>query len=87
MSGFQQQYSLWDEFLSLWATSRLATITLDEYRSAGSKNSFKRKSKAVLDASVCFLSIKSRLVINTLDEQFWFFLLPLLEHSDRGEML
>ena len=55
MSGFQQQYSLWDEFLPLWATSRLTTITLDEYRSTGSKNSFKRKSKAVRDASVCSL--------------------------------
>lgn len=34
-----------------------------------------------------FLVVKSRLVINTLNEQFWFFLLPLLERSDRGEML
>ncbi|WP_196305658.1 LysR family transcriptional regulator, partial [Variovorax paradoxus] len=25
------------------------------------------------------LGVKSRLVINTLNEQFWFFLLPLLE--------
>ena len=33
------------------------------------------------------LIVKSRLVINTLDEQFWFFLLPFLERSDRGEML
>ena len=33
------------------------------------------------------LSVKSRLVINTLDEQFWFFLLPFLECSDRGEMI
>ena len=33
------------------------------------------------------LGVKSRLVINTLDEQFWFFLLPFLERSDRGEML
>lgn len=33
------------------------------------------------------LDVKSRLVINTFNEQFWFFLLPLLERSDRGEML
>ena len=36
---------------------------------------------------ICVLGVKSRLVINTLDEQFWFFLLPFLERSDRGEML
>ena len=34
-----------------------------------------------------FLGVKSRLVINTFNEQFWFFLLPFLECSDRGEML
>ena len=33
------------------------------------------------------LVVKSRLVINTFNEQFWFFLLPFLECSDRGEML
>ena len=33
------------------------------------------------------LHVKSRLVINTFNEQFWFFLLPLLQRSDRGEML
>ena len=34
-----------------------------------------------------YLGVKSRLVINTFNEQFWFFLLPFLECSDRGEML
>ena len=34
-----------------------------------------------------WVAVKSRLVINTLDEQFWFFLLPFLECSDRGEMI
>ncbi len=33
------------------------------------------------------LAVKSRLIINTFNEQFWFFLLPFLECSDRGEML
>jgi 5-methylcytosine-specific restriction enzyme B len=40
MSDFQKQYTLWDEFLSAWPTSRLATMTLDEYSQAGSKDSF-----------------------------------------------
>ncbi|MFN4343092.1 MAG: AAA family ATPase [Azonexus sp.] len=40
MSDFQQQYALWDEFLSVWPASRLATMTLDEYSQAGSKDSF-----------------------------------------------
>lgn len=40
MSVFQQQYALWDEFLSVWPASRLATMTLDEYSQAGSKDSF-----------------------------------------------
>ena len=40
MSDFQQQYALWDEFLSVWPASRLATMTLDEYSQAGSKDRF-----------------------------------------------
>ncbi|MCC6439249.1 MAG: hypothetical protein IT476_01390 [Rhodanobacteraceae bacterium] len=40
MSDFQTQYALWDEFLAVWPASRLATMTLDEYTQAGSKDSF-----------------------------------------------
>lgn len=40
MSDFQQQYVLWDEFLAVWPRTRLATMTLDEYTQAGSKDSF-----------------------------------------------
>jgi len=40
VSDFQKQYALWDEFLSVWPASRLATITLDDYSQAGSKDSF-----------------------------------------------
>jgi 5-methylcytosine-specific restriction protein B len=40
MSDFQQQYALWDEFLTLWPRTRLATMSLDEYSQAGSKDSF-----------------------------------------------
>lgn len=40
MSDFQQQYALWDEFLSVWPVSRLAAMTLDEYSQAGSKDTF-----------------------------------------------
>ena len=40
MSDFQKQYALWDEFLTVWPASRLATMTLDEYSQAGSKDSF-----------------------------------------------
>lgn len=37
MNDFQQQYARWDEFLKVWPASRLATMTLDEYSKAGSK--------------------------------------------------
>jgi len=40
MNDLQQQYTLWDEFLRVWPVSRLATMTLDEYTQAGSKDSF-----------------------------------------------
>jgi 5-methylcytosine-specific restriction protein B len=49
MSDFQQQYALWDEFLSVWPASRLATMTLDEYRQAGSKDSFTYRIESRLD--------------------------------------
>jgi 5-methylcytosine-specific restriction enzyme B len=40
MPDFQQQYALWDEFLSAWPVLRLASMTVDEYTRAGSKESF-----------------------------------------------
>lgn len=40
MSDYQERYQLWDEFLSVWPASRLATMSLDEYSQAGSKDSF-----------------------------------------------
>lgn len=40
MPDFQQQYALWDEFLSLWPASRLASMTIEEYTQAGSQDSF-----------------------------------------------
>lgn len=40
MSELPKKYGLWDEFLSAWPTSRLTTMTLDEYSQAGSKDSF-----------------------------------------------
>lgn len=40
MPDFQQQYALWDEFLSVWPASRLASMTIDEYTQAGSQDSF-----------------------------------------------
>ncbi|MFC4276139.1 McrB family protein [Achromobacter aloeverae] len=40
MTDFQQQYALWDEFLAVWPATRLATMRLDEYTQAGSKDSF-----------------------------------------------
>ena len=40
MNDFQKHYALWDEFLSVWPASRLATMTLDEYSLAGSKDTF-----------------------------------------------
>lgn len=45
MSDFKQQYALWDEFLSAWPLSRLATITLDEYSPSGSKDSFAKRGR------------------------------------------
>ena len=40
MPDFQQQYAIWDEFLSVWPASRLASMTIDEYTQAGSQDSF-----------------------------------------------
>lgn len=49
MSDFQTQYALWDEFLTVWPASRLATMTLDEYTQAGSKDSFTYWIESQLD--------------------------------------
>lgn len=49
MGDFQKHYALWDEFLNVWPTSRLATMTLDEYNQAGSKESFTYWIEARLD--------------------------------------
>lgn len=38
MPDFQRLYDLWDEFLRVWPRERLATMTLDEYTLAGSKD-------------------------------------------------
>lgn len=40
MSDFREQYALWDEFLEVWPATGLATMTLDEYTQAESKDSF-----------------------------------------------
>lgn len=40
MIDFPRQYALWDEFLTVWPRARLATMALDEYSLAGSKDSF-----------------------------------------------
>lgn len=40
MIDFQEQDALWDQFLSVWPASRLATMTLDEYSKVGSKDTF-----------------------------------------------
>lgn len=31
MTDFPKQYAVWDEFLTAWPASRLATMTLDEF--------------------------------------------------------
>ena len=40
MSDLKKEYELWDEFLTVWPLTRLATMTLDDYSQAGSKDSF-----------------------------------------------
>lgn len=40
MSDFQQEYKLWDEFLTAWPVSRLVAMSLDDYTQAGAKDSF-----------------------------------------------
>lgn len=40
MNNFKKEYDLWDEFLRVWPLERLATMTLDDYTQAGSKDSF-----------------------------------------------
>lgn len=49
MNDFKMEYALWDEFLSVWPLTRLATMTLDDYTEAGSKDSFTRWIEARLD--------------------------------------
>ncbi|WP_291332393.1 hypothetical protein [Desulfovibrio sp.] len=49
MNDFSEQYALWDEFLSIWPISRLATMTLDEYIKAGSTETFTYWIEARLD--------------------------------------
>jgi len=49
VSDFQKQYALWDEFLAVWSASRLATMTLDDYTQAGSKDSFTYWIESQLD--------------------------------------
>ncbi|UOD32156.1 AAA family ATPase [Massilia violaceinigra] len=49
MSDLKKQYDLWDEFLAVWPESRLATMTLDEYTKAGSKDTFTYWMEARLD--------------------------------------
>ena len=39
MSDFKKEYELWDEFLRVWPLARLATMTVDDYTQAGSKDS------------------------------------------------
>lgn len=40
MSDMKMQYEHWDEFFNVWPLARLATMTLDDYTYAGSKDSF-----------------------------------------------
>ena len=49
MPDFQEQYARWDEFLSVWPASRLASMTIDEYTQAGSQDSFTYWIEARLD--------------------------------------
>lgn len=49
MNNFEEQYALWDEFLIVWPVSRLATMTLDEYTQAGSKDTFTYWIESKLD--------------------------------------
>lgn len=40
MSNFKKEYELWVEFLKVWPLARLASMTLEDYTQAGSKDSF-----------------------------------------------
>jgi 5-methylcytosine-specific restriction protein B len=40
MDDFNSKYALWVEFLKVWPVERLATMSLAEYSTAGSKDSF-----------------------------------------------
>jgi 5-methylcytosine-specific restriction protein B len=49
MTDFKKQYELWDDFLSTWPLARLATMSLDDYTQAGSKDSFTHWIESRLD--------------------------------------
>jgi len=49
MNDFDQNYQLWNEFLQVWPPERLATMTLDEYTKASSKDSFTYWIESSLD--------------------------------------
>jgi hypothetical protein len=49
MTDFKLLYQQWDEFLRVWPLQRLATMTLDDYTKAGSKDSFTYWLEARLD--------------------------------------
>jgi len=49
MSELDKQYDLWEEFLTVWPETRLASMTLDEYTKSGSKDTFTYWLEARLD--------------------------------------
>lgn len=51
MSDFQKQYALWDEFLTVWPASRLATMTLNEYTHTGDKSTLTYWLENILGAA------------------------------------
>ena len=44
-----EQYAMWDEFLSTWPVERVESMTLPEYTSAGSKDTFTYWVESKLD--------------------------------------
>jgi 5-methylcytosine-specific restriction endonuclease McrBC GTP-binding regulatory subunit McrB len=47
---FEKNYTLWDEFIKVWPIERLATMSLDDYTMAGSKDSFTYWIESRLDS-------------------------------------
>ena len=45
----EEQYELWNEFLSIWPAERLETMTLEEYTQAGSPDCFTTWIESRLD--------------------------------------